>query len=215
MANAIGAYLGDSLKVFLLPVSTISGAANRNLPFVQAGIVLLVLTICAEFVRIGLGLVPGSDAGSTSVTGILLDTVTYIGFFLIALLVMFALMIVFGGKSNLRKLLSAKLDLAAAVLGGFFFALAFKAAIAVLYLGKVDGSAGLLITMGEQLGLLTLGAIIGVYGIIVLRFGGGLSWISAMIAGVIHFLLMVGLFGAYSFVVLQNDLSAVQQLLQS
>lgn len=215
MAKAIGAYLGDSLKIFLLPVSTISGAAERNLPLVQAGAVLLTLTLCAELVRLGIGFVPGGSAGAASSSRILLDSVTYMGFFLIALLVMFALMIVFGAKNSLRRLLSAKLDLAAAVLGGFLIAFVFKAAIATLFLGATDGSAGLLINIGEQIGLLALAAIIGVYGIIVLRFGGGLSWLLAVIAGIIHFALMVGIFGAYSLLILQNDLSAVQQLLQS
>lgn len=215
MAKAIGAYLGDSLKIFLLPVSTISAAGERNLSFVHASGVLLALTICAEIVRFGLQFVPGGAAATSSVASVVLDSVTYIGFFLIALLVMFALMVVFGGTGSLRKLFSAKLDLAAAVLGGFLLAFAFKAAIAVLYLGTVDGSAGLLINMGEQIGLVTLGAIIGVYGIIVLRFGGGLSWPIALIAGVVHFALMVGLFATYSFLVLQDDLSAAQQLLQS
>lgn len=215
MAKAIGAYLGDSLKIFLVPVSTISNAADRNLTIAQAAAVLLVLAIGAQILSFGLGIVPGGVGQPQSLTSALLDVVSYIGFFLIALLVMFALMIVFGSKSNLRKLFSAKLDLAAAVIGGFLLAFIIKAAIAVLFLGAVDGSAGLLINMGEQIGMVTLGLIIGVYGIIVLRFGGELSWLLAAIVGVIHFALMVGMFGAYSVIVLQNDLSAVQQLLQS
>lgn len=215
MAKAIGAYLGDSLKIFLVPVSTISNAADRNLTIAHAGSVLLVLAIVAEILRYVLSIVPGGASERSSLTEAVLDTINHVGFFLIALLVMFALMIVFGGKSTLRKLFSAKLDLAAAVLGGFLLAFAFKATIAVLFLGAVDGAAGLLINMGEQIGLVTLGLIIGAYSIIVLRFGGELSWLFAVIAGLIHFVLMVGLFTAYNFIVLQNDLSAVQHLLQS
>ena len=215
MAKAIGAYLVDSLKIFLVPVSTISKAADRNLTIVQAGSVLVVLAVIAEALRYATSVVPGGTNLPSSLTESLLETVSYTGFFLISLLVMFSLMIVFGGKSNLQKLFSAKLDLASTVLGGFLLAFVAKAAIAVLFLGAVGGSAGLLINMGEQIGLVTLSLIVGAYSIIVLRFGGELSWLLAVIAGVIHFVLMVGIFAAYSFIVLQNDISSIQQLLQS
>ncbi|MEM8540915.1 MAG: hypothetical protein AAGF25_08155 [Pseudomonadota bacterium] len=171
MARAIGAYLGDSLKIFLVPVSTISRAADRNLTIVQAGSVLLMLAVIAQAVRYATNIVPGGTNLPYSLTESVLETVSYIGFFLIALLVMFSLMVVFGGNSNLRKLFSAKLDLASTVLRGYLLAFLIKAAIAVLFLGAVGGSAGLLINMGEQIGLVTLSLIVGAYSIIVLRFG--------------------------------------------
>lgn len=215
MARTFGAYLGDSLKIFLVPVSTISRAAERNLPLPQALLVLLLLAFAAEALRVGLGVLPGGSSAAHSLTQSVLDIMNYVGFFLVALLIMFMLSTVFGGKGNLRQLFSAKLDLASAVLAGFLLAFVFKAAIAVFYLGVTTGSAGLLINMGEQIGFVALGLIVGVYGIIVLRMGGGLSWPLAALAGLIHFALMVGLYGAYSIYVLRDDLSAVQNLLQS
>ena len=138
----------------------------------------------------------------------------YIVFFAVSLLIMYALSVVFGGRSSLRQLSSAKLDLAAAVVGGLLIGLLVKLVIAVLFLGSADGSAGLLINVGEQIGLLTLGVITGVYGIIVLHFGGGLSWILSVIAGVIHLALMISMAGVYSLFVLQNDFRGLQSVLQ-
>ena len=214
MAKALGAYFGDSLKIFLIPVSTIAAAASRNLTLVNAGGVLVVMAIVAELVRIGIDFVPGGSTTAISAQAAVRDTSLYIVFFLVSLLIMYALSVVFGGKSSLRQLSSAKLDLAAALVGGLLIGLFVKLGIAILFMGDADGSAGMLINIGEQIGLLALGVITGVYGIIVLHFGGGLSWILSIIAGIVHVALMVSMAGVYSLFVLQNDLRGLQSVLQ-
>lgn len=212
--SAFGAYLADSFKVFALPVTTIRRASERGLTVASSIAVLVFLTIVAGLLRLTISYVPGGLSGPVPFTQLVLEEVSYFLFFALSLLVLFALIVVVGGKTDLARLFSAKLSLGSAIVGGFGFALLAKLVIGLLFFGSTEGVAGGLVVLGEQFGTIAIGLILAVYTIIVARFGGQLSWTVAAIVGVIHLLLMAAIFAAYDLMVLDGSRAQFQQLLQ-
>ena len=201
MANPISAffsYLADSLKVFLLPVSTIGKAADRQLPVGSAFVVLFLLAVVAGALQFVLGQMPGGLGQSESLANVAMQAVAYVVFFLLALGLLFA----------------AKLSLASAVVGALIFGLLGKLIIGLLFLGASDGVAGGMIVLGEQFGAMAIGLIVAFYTIIVARFGGQISWPKAVIVAVVHFLLMVAIATAYGVILPDSNLLVVQPALQ-
>lgn len=217
MANPISAffsYLADSLKVFLLPVSTIGKAADRQLPVGSAFVVLFLLAVVAGALQFVLGQMPGGLGQSESLANVAMQAVAYVVFFLLALGLLFALIVSFGGKTSIARLFAAKLSLASAVVGALIFGLLGKLIIGLLFLGASDGVAGGMIVLGEQFGAMAIGLIVAFYTIIVARFGGQISWPKAVIVAVVHFLLMVAIATAYGVILPDSNLLVVQPALQ-
>lgn len=213
-AGAISAYLADSLKIFALPVTTIRRASDRNLGVGDGVGILAALTVVAGLLRLVISYVPGGDQGTISVTALALEEFSHFLFFLISYLVLFALIITFGGSTNLGRLLSAKLSLAAAIVGALVLALFAKLLIGLLFLGQSSGVAGGLYLLGSEFGFAAIGLVLAVYTIIVARFGGRLSWAVAAIVGLLHFAIVVALVYAYQVIILRNELSVFARSLE-
>ena len=212
--SAFGVYLADSLKIFLLPVSTIRNAAGRNISIGTAAFVLVLMSVVAGLIQYVIGQMPGGIGAPPEIAGIVQQIAAYIVFFLIALGLLYALVVIFGGTAGFTKLFAAKLTLSSAVVGALLIGLIGKMIIGLLFLGVQDGVGGGLVLLGEQFGLLAIGLIVAVYTIIVARFGGAISWPKALIAAVVHFALMVAIVTAYGMVLPQNDLFDVQRTQQ-
>lgn len=212
--SAFGAYLGDSLKIFLLPVSTIGKAADRPLTIGSAFIVLLLLAIVAGGLQFIIGQVPGGLGEAASLYDVAGQTIAYIVSFLLALGLLFALIVCFGGKTSFARLFATKLSLASAVVGGLVLGLLGKLIIGLLFLGAQDGVGGGIIVLGEQFGLMAIGLIVAVYTIIVARFGGQISWPMAIVVAVLHFAIMLAIATAYGIILPDSNLLAVQPALQ-
>jgi hypothetical protein len=217
MANpiaAFGSYLADSLKVFLLPVSTIRNAAERQLSFGSAFVVLVLLAVVAGGIQLILSQMPGGLGEPASLGDVVSQTIAYIVFFTIALGLLFGLIVSFGGKTQFTRLFAAKLSLASTVVGAFIIGLLGKLLIGLLFLGAQDGVAGGVIVLGEQFGMMAIGLIVAFYTIIVARFGGEVSWPIAIVVTVVHFLLMLAIATAYGVILPDSNLFGIQPALQ-
>lgn len=217
MANpiaAFGSYLADSLKVFLLPVSTIRNAAERQLSFGSAFVVLVLLAVVAGGLQLILSQMPGGLGEPACFFDVVSQTIAYIVFFIIALGLLFGLIVSFGGKARFTRLFAAKLSLASTVVGAFVIGLLGKLLIGLLFLGAQDGVAGGIIVLGEQFGMMAIGLIAAFYTIIVARFGGEISWPIAIVVTIIHFLLMLAIATAYGLILPDSNLLGIQPALQ-
>lgn len=213
--SALKSYLADSLKIFPLPVTTIGQASQRNVSMGGGLFILAILVLLIGVVTFALIFEPTRDTNALYILSVALESVRTFGFALISLLIMYALAVVLEGKASLRQMFSAHLCLTGAVLGGYLIALFAKLVIGVLFLGARDGIAGGLMRLGADMGAVAIGLIVMAYGILVMRFGGAMSWPKAIIGGLLHIALMVAIYVAYGMVTRQNELSAIGQIIQN
>lgn len=214
----IAAYLGDSVRVFLFPATTIREAADRNLPWGQILGVAVFLVMAINVVdwaafrliqSVDETLATPLDIGIT--TGILTFLVLPIAYIFVSGAILFGLTTVMAGQGTARHLYSAFL-----VLVGFTLATTVLRFLLVLFMWwRVDntmgGSSELLSMLFFllQIGPVVASCILLSYAILASRFGGVLGYGRATLAAFAHLVVLVAFDMLRSEVLLGSSRSPV------
>ena len=200
--QATASYLLDGLRVWPLPVTTFSRAAERELPAGQiAGLVLLfAVAVClAEWFYLVAFVQQGEPLSGWFVIA---RFVLVCAYFMLGAGLLFASTRLFGGQASFRRLLCAYLVFLSISLVAWLVA-----AGAAFTLRALDAAA--MIDPVWMIGSLALTLILAAYAVLAARFGGMLGFPAAIGAALVYLASSVALDMAYRRLVFGEEISLI------